>query len=1351
MDREYYLGLDMGTSSIGWAVTDKEYNLLRAKGKDLWGVRLFSEAKTSAERRAFRTSRRRLQREKARIAILREFFSDSINELDPGFYQRLDDSKYFLEDKNEHQPFALFADSGFTDKDYYSLYPTVFHLRKELIENKEKHDVRLVYLALLNMFKHRGHFLNSNIDSNGVTDLNVLVEHLQDSLYHYAEIQLDKDLFSKCLNDILPSNNYSKSKKVEEIIKTNNINKTKDKTLNEIIKLICGLQGKLSVIFINDKFDEETKKISLSFRDNNFEDKLAQIESILTEESFDILLAIKQVHDWGILSNIMSGDGKTYQYLSQARVDSYNKHKKDLEILKRLYKTYAPKEYSSMFRKMRNQNYSAYVGSVNSGKEVIRRGGKGKRDELYSTIKKVLSTMPNSDEKQYVLLEIEKETFLPKQLTSSNGTIPNQVHKAELIAILKNAEEYLTFLKEKDNTGLTVSEKIIALFEFQIPYYIGPLVNNGQNNTWVVRKSKGKVLPWNFDEKIDSKLSAEKFINKMVKHCTYLNNETVLPKNSLLYEKFIVLNELNNLKLNGNKISIELKQAIFSDLFKTGKKVTQKKLRDYLISNCTFGPKDDIEISGIDGDFTNTLSNYSKFTNILNKDTLTFNESIMVENIIFWSTIYGESKAFLKERIETEYGNILSKDQIKRIIGLKFKEWGRFSKEFLETEGIDKQTGEINTIIDRMWNENHNLMELMSNKYNYIDVIAERGKNIEKHLTQFEYNDLDDLYISSPVKRMVWQTILIVKELYTTLGCEPKKIFVEMARDNDSKKERTVSRKKKFIELYKGCKDDGINWSNQLLDKEESDFRSKKLYLYYTQKGRCMYTGQIIELDQLLTENSKYDIDHIYPRHFVKDDSIENNLVLVKKDVNQYKSDTYPLSNEIRKSRHSMWKSLYEGGFITSEKYKRLIRNTEFSDEEQAAFINRQLVETRQGTKVLADLFKHSFTNAEIVYVKAANVSDFRHKFDLLKNRDINDFHHANDAYLNIVVGNTYNTKFTKDPMNFIKEYRKDMTNNKYHMYHMFDYDVICGNNVAWIAKNNQSISVIKEVMSKNTPLITMMNYEAHGGFADQTIYSADVAAKVNGVGYIPIKTSNEILRDTTKYGGFTKFTGAYFFLVEHFVKGKTVRTIEAMPLYLKDKLCTKEKIEQYCEQDLGYINPSVRLEKIKMYSLIKVDGYYMYLTGRTGKQLLVSNAVPLILNYNIVKYIRELSKISNENVQSKVIEDFREKNLDLYNILVEKHCEKIYAKRPNPIGGKLKDKLEKFKTLDLLEQVMILNEILKLTKLSNMGANLSLIGEASKAGIMTLNNNISGKTEFKLINKSITGLYENEVDLLSI
>lgn len=94
---------------------------------------------------------------------------------------------------------------------------------------------------------------------------------------------------------------------------------------------------------------------------------------------------------------------------------------------------------------------------------------------------------------QYVMAEMEKENSLPKQLTASNGIIPNQVHCRELHKILENASVYLVFLNEIDESGLSRSERIEKLFQFQIPYYIGPTsemsAQNGGNG-WVVRKEE---------------------------------------------------------------------------------------------------------------------------------------------------------------------------------------------------------------------------------------------------------------------------------------------------------------------------------------------------------------------------------------------------------------------------------------------------------------------------------------------------------------------------------------------------------------------------------------------------------------------------------------------------------------------------------------------------------------------------------------------------------------------------------------------------------------------------------------------------------------------------------------------
>lgn len=63
-NKEYYLGLDIGTNTIGYSVTDSNYNLIRAKGKDFWGVRFFKEAQNCSHRRINRANRRRLMEKK---------------------------------------------------------------------------------------------------------------------------------------------------------------------------------------------------------------------------------------------------------------------------------------------------------------------------------------------------------------------------------------------------------------------------------------------------------------------------------------------------------------------------------------------------------------------------------------------------------------------------------------------------------------------------------------------------------------------------------------------------------------------------------------------------------------------------------------------------------------------------------------------------------------------------------------------------------------------------------------------------------------------------------------------------------------------------------------------------------------------------------------------------------------------------------------------------------------------------------------------------------------------------------------------------------------------------------------
>lgn len=1354
---EYYLGLDMGTNSVGWAVTDEKYQLLKVKGKDMWGIREFDEAQTAVDRRTHRIARRRRQREVARIGLLKDYFHNEIVKVDPNFYQRLENSKYHSEDKDEEirSKYSVFNDKEYTDKEYYAQYPTIYHLRKELLHSTEAHDIRLVYLALLNMFKHRGHFLNANLSADSANrKLSQVYLELCDKVSAILEKDnLPRTIDDKALEELLGSREYSRSKKAEEIAHLMGIT-SKEKDMMCLIKGFCGLNIDVKQLF-GEQLDLE-EKLSFSFSDYGYDEKAPEIMQKLGDERYEIIALLQEIYNIGALSGIMKG----YEFLSDARVEEYKKHKKDLQILKKAVRKHCTKEeYDHLFKSTENGTYSAYVNSCNTGKKNRRDMKERNREVLYKLIKKLLNGFEAEDEDvAYILLEINKEMFLPKQLTASNGIIPNQVHEKEMKKILQNAEGYLPFLKEVDETGLSVTERIIELFKFQIPYYVGPTTEDSarnHGNGWVVRKEAGDVLPWNIGQKIDLKKTSEEFIAHMVRKCSYLNGNRVLPKASLEYESFCVLNEINNIKVAGEKISVEMKQDIYNTLFKKGKRVSKKEIIKYLIAKGIIEEKEADQVSGIDIMVNRSLSTYGKFSAIFKEDMDKEDCQHMIEDIVFWCTVYGDSKKFLREQLEEKYSSKLTQEQIKRILGMKFKDWGNLSREFLELNGCSKGDGEQCSLIRMMWESNHNLMELLSrDKFTYVEELEQLQVNAYKPLSEMSIEDLDGMYFSAPVKRMVWQTLLILKEIEQITGHAPKRVFIEMARKEDEKKRRTDSRKKQLLDLYKSIKNDERNWV-ELIEKADQDgtLRSKKLYLYLTQMGRCIYTGRPIELEDLFNDNL-YDIDHIYPRHYVKDDNLNNNLVLVDKRANAYKSDHYPIEigeNEKQKC-WSLWKELHEKKLINDEKYRRLTGRNPFTDEQKADFIARQLVETNQGTKGVATLLQNILPDTTIVYAKASNVSDFRKKRGLLKTRIINDFHHAQDAYLNIVVGNVYYVKFTNNPLNFIKkEYAKDAKTNHYNLDKMFDWDVKRGNEIAWIAQKDNgaagTISTVKKMMAKNTPILTRRNFEAHGGIADQTLYSA---RKACGEGYISLKSSDEKMKDVTKYGGFSSVATAYYFLVEHEIKGKRVRTLETVPIYLKDKVEKQEDaLLEYCKEELELVNPSVRLAKIKLQSFIKINGYYAHLGGKTNKQIALKNAVQLCFNQDKTDYIK---KLENYMKKGKIEKDVNiETNIELYNELLDKHKNGIYKKRPNPIGFKLEKRKQKFDMLSKEDQIVILLEILKLTEVGSNFANLQLIDEAAKTGVMLMSKRISDAKEFLLINQSVTGLYEKRIDLLTV
>ncbi len=1303
---DYYIGLDIGTSSVGMAVTDTEYNIVKYKGNSMWFVKLFDESSSAAERRNFRTASRRTMRKRQRIELLQTFFDEEIAKKDPAFFQRLAESNLYREDKTVQTPYAVFSDSGFTDEDYHRSYPTIYHLRKELINGDKPHDVRLVYLAVHHLIKHRGHFLFDSLNPSEIGSFKHVFEQFCVFLSDEYQIELNCDSPEE-LGAILKDRAKAKEKKYLAGLKICGINKKSQPREAAVVALICGKKEKASALFGMDILVDD-KQLSIDLT-GDFEKWTSEYSGVLGDR-FELIEQLKAVYDWTVLADILGEE----TYISAAKVKTYEKHKSDLAVLKKYVRKNIPDKYNEVFKESRGHlnNYTAYSG-------MIKRGGKTgvleqacSQTEFCDYLRKLFKDLPQTGYEE-MFSDIDAKTFMPKQRISDNGVIPMQLNRLELEKILQKASQYLPFFNRRDESGLTVSEKIMMIFDFRIPYYVGPLNPYG-SHAWLTRK-KEKIYPWNFKDIVDIDASAETFITKMTSKCTYLHNEDVLPKDSVLYSKFTVLNEINNLRVNGEKLSVELKQSVYRDLFLTRKKVTRKGLEKYFRS---FG-YDDVDITGIDDDPKSNMRSYIE----LKDYGLTEDE---MDRIVKLTVIFGDDKQLLKKRLREEFSDKLNNDVIGKISRLNYSGWGRLSRKFLcGIYDTDHETGEVFSIIDALWKTNDNLMMLLGAKYGFAKSLEQENTvDTEKTLTEI----VNSLYVPPQVKRPIIQSVKMMKEVVKVMGRPPKKIFVEMTRSDGEKGKRKESRKDDLVKLYRSCGWDSSELFERLQGTDNSALRQDRLYLYFTQFGKCMYTGENIVFDSLF-DSTVYDIDHIYPRSKVKDDSL-NNRVLVKKQVNAQKSNDYPLLHETREKMLPHWKFLLAKELISKEKFKRLTRCEPLTDDELSDFIARQLVETSQSTKAVAQILSQMYQDSDIVYVKARNVTEFRKKYDCLKCRAVNDLHHAKDAYLNIVVGNVYDVLYTKNRANFIK----GLQTKKYSLNRMYSFNV----SGAWMSDNDESLSTVRKTMNRNNIIYTRYSSCQKG-----TLF--DIQPKKKGFGQVPL-TGTGPRSSIEKYGGYNKAAAAYFTLVRCTGK-KGKKSIRMQPINLYQISEFESDPIAFLQNKLGLCEPEILVMRVKYNACISIDGFRMHLSNKQDVSLGYKPAMQLVLGYKYEKYIRNISKFLDKEERSvnRFDELSVEENIELFDLLVKKMTSTIFKVKFLDMGKKIEAKRDKFLEISIERQCYVLNQILNILHANVMSGDLRDIGLAGQAGIIKTNMDLSGISgTVEIVNQSATGLFEN-------
>ena len=1380
-NKNYSIGLDIGTNSVGWAVITDDYKVpskkMKVRGntdkrfikKNLIGALLFDEGTTAEDRRLKRTARRRYTRRKNRLRYLQEIFAEEMSKVDSSFFHRLDDSFLISEDKrgSKYPIFATLAE----EKEYHKQFPTIYHLRKHLADSKEKADLRLIYLALAHMIKYRGHFLyeeSFDIKNNDIQKIFNELISIYDNTFEGSSLSEQSVQVEAIFTDKI-----SKSAKRERVLKLFPDEKSTG-LFSEFLKLIVGNQADFK-----KHFDLEDKA-PLQFSKDTYDEDLENLLGQIGDDFADLFVAAKKLYDAILLSGILTvTDLSTKAPLSASMIERYENHQEDLAALKQFIKNNLPEKYDEVFSDQFKDGYAGYID------------GKATQEAFYKYIKNLLSKFEGAD---YFLEKIEREDFLRKQRTFDNGSIPHQIHLQEMNAILRRQGEHYPFLKEN-------KEKIEKILTFRIPYYVGPLARGNRDFAWLTRNSDQGIRPWNFEEIVDKASSAEDFINKMTNYDLYLPEEKVLPKHSLLYETFAVYNELTKVKFIAEGLrdyqfldSVQKKQIV-NQLFKEKRRVTEKDIIQYLH---TVDGYDGIELKGIEKQFNASLSTYHDLLNMIkDKEFMDDpkNEEVL-ENIVHTLTIF-EDREMIKQRL-AQYDSIFDEKVIKALIRRHYTGWGKLSAKLIN--GIrDKKTAK--TILDYLIDDgysNRNFMQLINDDGLSFKEIIQKAQVVRK--TDNVKQVVQELPGSPAIKKGILQSIKIVDELVKVMGHTPESIVIEMARENQTTAKGNSKSQQRFKRLSNAISELGSNILKEH-PTDNTELQNDRLYLYYLQNGKDMYTGKPLDINQL----SSYDIDHIIPQAFIKDDSLDNRVLTSLKD-NRGKSDNVP-SLEVVEKMKTFWQQLLDSKLISYRKFNNLTKAERggLDERDKVGFIKRQLVETRQITKHVAQILDARFNtevnekdkknrNVKIITLKSNLVSNFRKEFRLYKVREINDYHHAHDAYLNAVVAKAILKKYPKLEPEFVYgDYQKydlkryisrskdpkdvEKATEKYFFYsnllnffkeevHYADGTIAKRENIEYsndtgeIAWNKEKdFATIKKVLSlPQVNIVKKTEIQTHGldRGKPRGLFNSNPSPKPSEdskENLVPIKQG----LDPRKYGGYAGISNSYAVLVKAIIekgaKKQQKTVLEFQGISILDKINFEKNKENYLLEK-GYIKilSTITLPK---YSLFEFpDGTRRRLasilsTNNKRGEIHKGNELVIPEKYTTLLYHAKNINKALEPEHLEYVEKHRDEFAKLLDYVLDFN-EKYVGALKN--GERIRQAFTDWETVDIKELCF---SFIGPENSKNAGL-FELTSQGSASDFEFLGVKIPRYRDYTpssllnatLIHQSITGLYETRIDL---
>lgn len=1302
-----------------------------------------------------------------------------MNSADPDFFMRLNQSRIIDGD-------PIFNGDDFTKADYYDKFPTIYHLRAYLMETNEKADLRLIYLALHNIVKHRGNFLREgeNLSANSAKATDALRsffvafnawcenrEYLSDCCTNPSERDIAE------LTKAFASKSRSRSETAEEIAARLSVqtgDSAADKKLvNNMAKAMVGLKCEFKDVF--GDFVCESTKIDLSE-----DEKLEALQDACPEDCTGLLNAICGVYAAYVLQGLLSyAEGET---ISRNMIAKHNQYADDLATLKALVREYAPDNYKAFFKGPTYHNSNATDPSRDYDKSKAQgytayNLHKTSYGDFAKEVKKLFEGTDAVTRDSYTKMmeSFANQRFLRRLKTSDNGAIYYQLHLEELQAILENQGRFWPFLKKE-------AIKLESLVTFRIPYYVGPLTSKNAATdkhgkprfSWSERKpgmESVKITPWNWEDIIDKNKSAEKFIMRMTGDCTYLAGEKVLPKRSLLYEEYCVLNELNGIRFSTDgddwhRLDAAQREGIVLDLFRNKRRITYRDIGDWLLQNGDVFNKPQVRGGQGETSLESKLDSYRFFAkDIFKVEELSGDYYQAAETIILWNTLF-EDRTILKEKLESEYGasgsGLLNGEQIKAICKKRFTGWGRLSRKFLEGVKVESQTGCRVSIMDVLREGNPNSTRHQGETIVLMEALRDKSLGFQERIDSLnrEYYAINardmgvnELPGSPAIRRSLNQTIKIVDEIARIAEHPPKNIFIEVTREENerNKGKRTTKRWDSIEEGLKNLKEECAVLSEFKERRAAGVDLDERLTLYFAQNGKCLYSGRPINLEELLSGSGKYEVDHIIPRAYIKDDSLENKA-LVYREENQRKTDQLLIDAAIRRKMRKPWDALHDAKLIGDKKHNNLLRST-ISKGTLKGFIARQIVETSQMVKLAQPLLAARYTETNIVPVKASMSHNLREAADFVKCREANDFHHAHDAYLACRIGlflQMRHPDIYENPIRYEHSIRKYVRSQaeEFGKTHKMPGSAgfVVGSFLSsgfnkttgevfkdkWDAE--AEIESIRRALNFKQCFISRMPFEDSGAFWNATIYSPrdpKMGSKLN----LALKQG----LDPKVYGGFSSQQFAYFFVYEALKKGKPHFQFAAVPVWLANRVGKHpDALADYArsladEAKLEFVR--IARPRILKKQLIEVDGSRLIVTGakevRSGFELAFPPEVMKILNRYTKKKpsaLDELLKVSLDSVWEEI------KNACSWG------CPRL------SLQLNLTKYDDAFASLNDEDKIYTLLGLIRLINGSDRIADLSKVDGPGKAGSMSvtftklLND---PKTDIYIIDQSVTGMFE--------